>query len=137
MWALIDWTYQIWLLYQFQSMKTTVFWDIVLCSLVEVYWRFRGACCLHHQGSIVLCIIFIFMFWCSAIWNLVILSSFLLLKFISFFIFMLKMTIVYIYSYLNSNLICCVWFWFAIFYSVEVTFDRCKQCLVVFPKGLQ
>jgi hypothetical protein len=23
----------------------------VPCSLVEVYQRFRGPCCLHHQGS--------------------------------------------------------------------------------------
>jgi hypothetical protein len=27
----------------------TVFWIVVPCSLVEVYRRFRGACCLHHQ----------------------------------------------------------------------------------------
>jgi hypothetical protein len=24
---------------------------VVLCSLVEVYQRFRGPCCLHHQGD--------------------------------------------------------------------------------------
>jgi hypothetical protein len=24
---------------------------VVSCRLVEVYWHFRGACCLHHQGS--------------------------------------------------------------------------------------
>jgi hypothetical protein len=28
--------------------KTDVFWD-VLCKLVEVYRRFWGSCCLHHQ----------------------------------------------------------------------------------------
>jgi hypothetical protein len=28
-----------------------VFWVIAPCSLVEVYQRFRGACCLHHQGD--------------------------------------------------------------------------------------
>jgi hypothetical protein len=28
------------------SMKTTVFWDVALCSLVEVYRRFGGPCCL-------------------------------------------------------------------------------------------
>jgi hypothetical protein len=32
--------------------KITVFWDVAPCSLVEVYRRFRGACCLHHQGDI-------------------------------------------------------------------------------------
>jgi hypothetical protein len=28
------------------SFKMTVFWDVAPCSLVEVYRRFRGACCL-------------------------------------------------------------------------------------------
>jgi hypothetical protein len=28
-----------------------VFWVIAPCSLVEVYQRFRGPCCLHHQGD--------------------------------------------------------------------------------------
>jgi hypothetical protein len=32
-------------------MKMTVFWDVSPCSLVEVYRRFRGAYCLHHQGA--------------------------------------------------------------------------------------
>jgi hypothetical protein len=27
-----------------------VFWVVAPCSLVEVYQRFRGSCCLHHQG---------------------------------------------------------------------------------------
>jgi hypothetical protein len=27
-----------------------VFWVVAPCSLVEVYQRFRGTCCLHHQG---------------------------------------------------------------------------------------
>jgi hypothetical protein len=26
----------------------------VPCSLVEVYRRFRGACCLHHQGALMM-----------------------------------------------------------------------------------
>jgi hypothetical protein len=33
------------------SMKMAVFWVVAPCSLVEVYRRFRGACCLHHQGD--------------------------------------------------------------------------------------
>jgi hypothetical protein len=28
-----------------------VFWVVVPCSLVEIYHRFRGLCCLHHQGD--------------------------------------------------------------------------------------
>jgi hypothetical protein len=32
-------------------MKMVVFWGVAPCSLVEVYRRFRGACCLHHQGG--------------------------------------------------------------------------------------
>jgi hypothetical protein len=28
-----------------------VFWVVAPCSLVEVYLRFRGACCLHLQGD--------------------------------------------------------------------------------------
>jgi hypothetical protein len=26
-----------------------VFWVVALCSLVEIYWRFRGPWCLHHH----------------------------------------------------------------------------------------
>jgi hypothetical protein len=33
------------------STKMTVFWVVAPCSLVEVYRRFRGPCCLHHQGD--------------------------------------------------------------------------------------
>jgi hypothetical protein len=33
------------------STKMTVFWAAAPCSLVEVYQRFRGPCCLHHQGD--------------------------------------------------------------------------------------
>jgi hypothetical protein len=32
-------------------LKMAVFWVVGLCNLVEVYRRFRGACCLHHQGD--------------------------------------------------------------------------------------
>jgi hypothetical protein len=31
--------------------KMTVFWVVAPCSLVEIYRRFRGACCLHHLGD--------------------------------------------------------------------------------------
>jgi hypothetical protein len=31
-----------------------VFWVVVPSSLVEVYRRFRGPFCLHHQGDIAL-----------------------------------------------------------------------------------
>jgi hypothetical protein len=33
------------------SMKMTVFWVVMLCSLMKVYWCFRCACCLHCQGN--------------------------------------------------------------------------------------
>jgi hypothetical protein len=33
------------------SLKIAVFWVVAPCSLVEVYQRFRGPCCLHHQGD--------------------------------------------------------------------------------------
>jgi hypothetical protein len=33
------------------SMKMAVFWVVAPCSLVEFYQRFRGPCCLHHQGN--------------------------------------------------------------------------------------
>jgi hypothetical protein len=33
------------------STKMAVFWLVVSCSLVEVYQRFRGPCCIHHQGD--------------------------------------------------------------------------------------
>jgi hypothetical protein len=31
-------------------MKMTVFWDIALCSVVDINQCFRGTYCLHHQG---------------------------------------------------------------------------------------
>jgi hypothetical protein len=33
------------------SMNMAVFWVVAPCSLVDVYRRFRGASCLHHQGD--------------------------------------------------------------------------------------
>jgi hypothetical protein len=32
-------------------MRMTVMWDVAPCSLVEVYRRFGGACCRHHQSD--------------------------------------------------------------------------------------
>jgi hypothetical protein len=32
------------------SMKMAVLWVVEQCSLVEVYRRFRGVYCLHHQS---------------------------------------------------------------------------------------
>jgi hypothetical protein len=33
------------------GLKIAVFWAVAPCSLVEVYQRFRGPCCLHHQTT--------------------------------------------------------------------------------------
>jgi hypothetical protein len=33
------------------STKMAVFWVVALCYLIEVYQRFRGPCCFHHQGD--------------------------------------------------------------------------------------
>jgi hypothetical protein len=33
------------------STKMAFFWVVAPCSLVEVYQRFRGPCCLHHQSD--------------------------------------------------------------------------------------
>jgi hypothetical protein len=39
-------------LYERQGfVKFRVFWDILPCSQTDVDRRFRGACCLHHQGD--------------------------------------------------------------------------------------
>jgi hypothetical protein len=35
----------------FERRKIAVFWVVAPGSLVEVYQRFRGPCCLHHQGD--------------------------------------------------------------------------------------
>jgi hypothetical protein len=34
-----------------KCLEMTVFWDVTPCSLVEIYRRFRGTYCLHHQGE--------------------------------------------------------------------------------------
>jgi hypothetical protein len=31
--------------------EMAVFWVVEPYSLIEVYHRFRGPCCLHHQGD--------------------------------------------------------------------------------------
>jgi hypothetical protein len=36
------------------SMKMTVFWGVLQCSLADVYRRFKGACCLHYQGDLMM-----------------------------------------------------------------------------------
>jgi hypothetical protein len=33
------------------SMDVAAFWNVALCSLVDVQKHFRGAYCLHHQGD--------------------------------------------------------------------------------------
>jgi hypothetical protein len=33
------------------SMKMTVFWDVALCSLVEIYWCFRWATALMMEAA--------------------------------------------------------------------------------------
>jgi hypothetical protein len=38
------------------STKMAVFWAVAPCSLVEVYQRFRGPGCLHHQGDLPDCL---------------------------------------------------------------------------------
>jgi hypothetical protein len=48
---IVDWNI-FWVRFQVlmaANMKMAVFWTVALCSLVEVYRRFRGSCCLHHQ----------------------------------------------------------------------------------------
>jgi hypothetical protein len=36
------------------SVRMAVFWVVAPCSLVEVHLRFRGPCCLHHQGTLMM-----------------------------------------------------------------------------------
>jgi hypothetical protein len=33
------------------SYRMTVFWDVAPCSLIEIEWYFRDACCLYHKGD--------------------------------------------------------------------------------------
>jgi hypothetical protein len=34
-----------------KEVKAAVFWDIAVCSLVEINRRFRGTYCFHHQSD--------------------------------------------------------------------------------------
>jgi hypothetical protein len=40
---------QVALLKHLGKTKMAVFWVVTSCSLVEIYRRFRGPCCLHHR----------------------------------------------------------------------------------------
>jgi hypothetical protein len=37
--------------YHIHILKMAVFWVVAPCSLVEIYRRFRDACCLYNQGD--------------------------------------------------------------------------------------
>jgi hypothetical protein len=30
------------------AMKITIFWDLMACSLIDLYCHFKGICCHHH-----------------------------------------------------------------------------------------
>jgi hypothetical protein len=34
------------------NIKMAAFWVVAPCSLVEIYWRFRAALCLHHKDDV-------------------------------------------------------------------------------------
>jgi hypothetical protein len=33
------------------TMKNAVFWDMIPCSHIEIYWHIRGTCCCHLQKT--------------------------------------------------------------------------------------
>jgi hypothetical protein len=33
-------------------MKITVFWDVAMCNVVDIYQHFRGTCCIHLQVTL-------------------------------------------------------------------------------------
>jgi hypothetical protein len=37
------------------GIKMAVVWVLAPCTLIEVYRRFRGTCCLHDQGDDGVC----------------------------------------------------------------------------------
>jgi hypothetical protein len=41
---------ELWTTHEYTEQMMAVFW-VAPCGLVEVYQRFRGPCCLHHQGD--------------------------------------------------------------------------------------
>jgi hypothetical protein len=48
----VTFLYGVWMcvcMYVDLGVKIAVFWVVAPCSLAEVYQRFRGDCCLHHQ----------------------------------------------------------------------------------------
>jgi hypothetical protein len=65
---------QLQLQYFFIHEDCCFFWVVMSCSLVEVYRRFRGVCCLHHQGATTQKTA-IFILAAMRIWNLT--SSFI------------------------------------------------------------
>jgi hypothetical protein len=38
-------------LHNIRILKITVSCGVTPCSLASMYWHFRGACCLHHEGQ--------------------------------------------------------------------------------------
>jgi hypothetical protein len=34
-----------------KKIRMAAYWIVAPCSLAECYHRFRGPCCLHHQGA--------------------------------------------------------------------------------------
>jgi hypothetical protein len=57
--------YLVWnLRFMMVNTKTAVFWDATLCSLVNVYWRFRIILCLHLKSKLEA----VWIFWSSGMW---------------------------------------------------------------------
>jgi hypothetical protein len=39
---------------QSYTLKLRIFWDVLPCSQLNVDRHFRGVCCLHHQGALIM-----------------------------------------------------------------------------------